>query len=219
MKADKIIKNAKIFTSDKDKPMASALAVKDGKFVYVGDEAGLSAYEGEVTDLGGKFILPGILDTHVHVTSSIGFEYADLGVRFECDGKQGALDFMADYIRKNPGLDRYRFTMEQKYLNGEILTKEDLDSICPDSELVLLEDECHSNWVNSKVLERHGITDDTPDPVPGLSYFVRIDGHVTGNAFESASWPFLFDGVELDEEKIEGPLSRLIDYYETFYSV
>ena len=44
MKADRIIKNAKIFTSDKDKPMASALAVKDGKFVYVGDEAGLSAY-------------------------------------------------------------------------------------------------------------------------------------------------------------------------------
>ena len=52
--------------------------------------------------------------------------------------------------------------------------------------------------------------------MPGLSYFVRIDGHVTGNAFESASWPFLFDGVELDEEKIEGPLSRLIDYCVNF---
>ena len=39
MRADQIIKNAKIFTSDKDKPMAAALAVKDGKFVYVGDEA------------------------------------------------------------------------------------------------------------------------------------------------------------------------------------
>ena len=40
MKADKIIKNAKIFTADSDKPQASALAVKDGKFVYVGDEDG-----------------------------------------------------------------------------------------------------------------------------------------------------------------------------------
>ena len=50
MKADQIIKNAKIYTSDKNQPMASALAVKDGKFVYVGDEAGLSEYEGEVTD-------------------------------------------------------------------------------------------------------------------------------------------------------------------------
>ena len=44
MKVDQIIKNAKIYTSDKNQPMASALAVKDGKFVYVGDEAGLSAY-------------------------------------------------------------------------------------------------------------------------------------------------------------------------------
>ena len=58
MKADRIIKNAKIFTSDKDNPQATALVVKDGKFVYVGDESGLSEYEGEVTDLGGKFIMP-----------------------------------------------------------------------------------------------------------------------------------------------------------------
>ena len=60
MKADKIIKNAKIFTSNKDMPQAAALAVKDGKFVYVGDEAGLADYEGEVTDLNGKLIIPGI---------------------------------------------------------------------------------------------------------------------------------------------------------------
>ena len=52
MKADKIIKNAKIFTADKNQPLASALVVKDGKFVYVGDEAGIANYEGEVTDLG-----------------------------------------------------------------------------------------------------------------------------------------------------------------------
>ena len=46
MKADQIIRNARIFTSDRDCPQATALAVKDGKFVYVGDEAGLSMYEG-----------------------------------------------------------------------------------------------------------------------------------------------------------------------------
>jgi predicted amidohydrolase YtcJ len=43
MKADQIIKNAKIFTSDKKNLQATALVVKDGKFVYVGDEAGLAA--------------------------------------------------------------------------------------------------------------------------------------------------------------------------------
>ncbi|MBQ9631801.1 MAG: amidohydrolase family protein [Lachnospiraceae bacterium] len=218
MKADQIIKNAKIFTSDPKHPQATALAVKDGRFVYVGDEAGLSEYEGEVTDMGGKFIMPGIIDSHVHVTTSIGFEYADMGVRFECDGKQGALDFMADYIQKNPGLELYRFTMEKKFLKGEMLTKEDLDSICPDAELVLLESECHSNWVNSKVFERFGITDDSPDPVPGLAYYVRKDGHVTGNSFETASWPILFDGLEksVTDEQIGAALARWIDYSKEY---
>ena len=74
MKVDQIIKNAKIFTSDKKNPQATALVVKDGKFIYVGNEAGLSAYEGPVTDLGGKFIMPGIIDSHVHVTIPVAFE-------------------------------------------------------------------------------------------------------------------------------------------------
>ena len=91
MKADRIIKNAKIFTSDKDNPLATALVVKNGKFVYVGDEAGLSDYEGETTDLNGKFIMPGIIDSHVHVTMPVGFEYKDMGEYIFCDSKKGAL--------------------------------------------------------------------------------------------------------------------------------
>ena len=196
MKADQIIKNAKIFTSNKDNLQATALVVKDGKFAYVGDEAGLADFEGEVTDLGGKFIMPGIIDSHVHVTIGVAFEYVDLGVRFEPEGKQDALNFMASYIKDNPGQNCYRFLLERKYLNGGDIVKEELDAICPDSELILLEGECHSNWVNSRVLARMGITDNTPDPVPGLAYYVRKDGHVTGNSFETASWPVLFDGVK-----------------------
>ena len=74
MKADQIIKNAKVFTADEGKPLASALVVKDGKFAYVGDEAGLADFEGEVTDLGGKFVMPGIVDSHIHITTGVGFE-------------------------------------------------------------------------------------------------------------------------------------------------
>ena len=212
MKADKIIKNAKIFTADKSRPQATALAVKDGKFVYVGDEAGLSAYEGGVTDLGGKFIMPGIIDSHVHVTTGVGFEYTDLGVPVMCDTKKDCLDFMADYIAKNPGLERYRFMMERTCLGGEELTKEDLDAICPDAEMLVLEGEVHSNWVNSKILAAHGLTDETPDPVPGLAYFVRKDGHLTGNSFETASWPMLFDGIsQLTDEQIRTAVLRWLD--------
>ena len=215
MKADTIIKNAKIFTSDKDNPLATALAVKDGKFIYAGDEAGLSAYEGEVTDLGGKFIMPGIIDSHVHVTIPVGFEYADMGERLEPNGKQEALDMMARRIKENPGEKRYRFLLEKKFLNGEEIVKEDLDAICPDAELQIQEGEGHSIWVNSKILERHGITDDTPDPIPGLAVYVRDkDGHVTGNCIEGAAEiPIILDSsMELTDEQVDAALKRWIDF-------
>ncbi len=212
MKADRIIKNAKIFTSDKDNPLATALVVKDGKFVYVGDEAGLSDYEGETTDLNGKFIMPGIIDSHVHVSLGVGFEYTDFGVYVECSNKKEAMDFMAEYVKDHPGMDRYRFELERDLLNGETIVKEELDAICPDNELLILESEAHSVWVNSVILKKHGITDDTPDIVPGLSYYVRKDGHVTGNVYESAAWRFLFDHLKnLSDEQIEAAVTRWID--------
>ena len=219
MKADQIIKNAKIFTSNKDYPLASALVVKDGKFVYVGDEEGLSDYEGEVTDLGGEFIMPGIFDTHCHVTIGAAFEYVDLGEYVEGETKQEALVFMADYIRENPGLERYRFMMERAVLGEETLTKEELDAICSDTDPVILEGECHSVWVNSRVLAKHGVTDDTPDPAPGLHYYVRDEnGHVTGNAYECAAWPFLFDGLQenLTDEMMEAALMRWINFCKEY---
>ena len=215
MKADQIIKNAKIFTADKDNLHATALVVKDGKFVYVGDEAGLADYEGEVTDLGGKFIMPGIIDSHVHITIPVGFEYADMGERIEPNGKQEALSIMAKKIKENPGEKRYRFLLEKKFLKGEDIVKEDLDAICPDAELQIQEGEGHSIWVNSKILERHGITDDTPDPIPGLAIYVRDkDGHVTGNCIEGAAEvPIILDsGMELTDEQVDAALKRWIDF-------
>ena len=214
MKVDKIIKNAKIFTADKSNPMATALVVKDGKFVYVGDESGLSDYEGEITDLGGKFVMPGIIDSHVHVTIPVGFEYADMGERIEPNGKQEALDIMAKHIKENPGQKRYRFLLEKKFLNGEDIVKEDLDAICPDAELQIQEGEGHSIWVNSKILEKHGINDDTPDPIPGLAIYVRKNGHVTGNCIEGAAEiPIILDSsMELTDEQVDAALKRWIDF-------
>ena len=214
MKADQIIKNARIYTSDCKNPQATALAVKDGKFVYVGDESGLKDFEGEVTDLGGKFIMPGIIDSHVHVTIPVGFEYAPMGERIEPDGKQAALKIMEDYIKKNPGEKRYRFLMEKRFLKGDDIVKEELDAICPDAELQIQEGEGHSIWVNSKILKRHGITDDTPDPIPGLAYYVRKDGHVTGNMYEGATEIkiILDSGMELTDEQVDAALQRWIDF-------
>ena len=218
MKADQIIKNAKIFTSDKKNPQATALVVKDGKFVYVGNEAGLKGFEGPVTDLGGKFIMPGIIDSHVHVTIPVGFEYAPMGERIEPNGKKEALEVMAKYVKEHPGEKRYRFLLEKKFLKGEDIVKEELDAICPDAELQIQEGEGHSIWVNSKILKLHGITDDTPDPIPGLAYYVRKDGHVTGNMYEGATEVkvILDCGMGLTDEQVDAALQRWIDFSVEF---
>ncbi len=218
MEADYIIRNAKIFTSDKNNPIATTLVVKDGKFVYVGDEAGLTNYEGKVTDLSGKFIMPGIIDSHVHITIPVGFEYAPIGERLEPNGKQEALEIMAKYIKEHPGEKRYRFLLEKVYLNGEDIVKEDLDAICPDAELQIQEGEGHSIWVNSKILERHGITDNSLDPIPGLAQYVRKDGHVTGNCIEGAAEiPIILDSsMELTDEQVDATLQSWIDFSVEF---
>ncbi len=218
MEADYIIRNANIFTSDKNNPIATALVVKDGKFVYVGDEAGLPNYEGKVIDLSGKFIMPGIIDSHVHITIPVGFEYAPIGERLEPNGKQEALEIMAKYIKEHPGEKRYRFLLEKVYLNGEDIVKEDLDAICPDAELQIQEGEGHSIWVNSKILERHGITDNSLDPIPGLAQYVRKDGHVTGNCIEGAAEiPIILDSsMELTDEQVDATLQRWIDFSVEF---
>lgn len=213
-KADLIIKNAKIFTADHDHPQATAFVVKDGKFVYVGDEAGLSKYEGEVTNLGGKFIMPGIIDSHAHVALSVGFEYADTGVRIEGNGKQEILGIIADHVKNHPGEKRYNFNFEKRCLNGDDIVKEELDAICPYAELLIMEAEGHSIWVNSRILAKHGITDDTPDPVPGLAYYERKDGHVTGYLIEGSTYIpiFLDDSMELTDEQVDTQINRWIDF-------
>ena len=126
MRVDWIIRGARVFTADSECPQASAFAVKDGRFCYVGDEAGLEGLEGEVVDLGGKFVTPAIIDSHVHVTTGVGFEYVDMGVPVvvEGGGKRAALDFMAAYVRDTPGLDCYRFNLERAELAGAAIVRE-----------------------------------------------------------------------------------------------
>jgi hypothetical protein len=104
--------------------------------------------------------------------------------------------------------------MEKRFLKGEDIVKEELDAICPDAELQIQEGEGHSIWVNSKILQRHGITDDTPDPIPGLAYYVRKDGHVTGNMYEGATEVriILDSGMELTDEQVDAALQRWIDF-------
>lgn len=214
MKVDYIVKNASIYTSDKDNLRAEAFAVKDGKFVYVGSESGLSDYEGEVKDLGGGFVIPGIIDSHIHLPASIGLTSRGDCPAISVEGKAAALKYIKDFIEANPGKPYYDFYMDKLVLGDEDVCYEDLDKISTDVEIYLRERTGHSMWVNSPVLKRRGIDDSTKDPVPGLHYLVRDDkGHITGSLFEGPYIQIIMEKAnDLDDAEIERQLTMWIDY-------
>ncbi len=214
MKVDFIVKNADVFTSEKRNLKATAFAVKDGKFVYVGDESGLSQYEGEVIDLGGKFVTPAFMDSHCHITLGVSSDYNSDQKFISGNSKKECLDKIAKEIKANPGNERYKFLMRISDLQGEYLCKEELDQICADSEIIILENEGHSAWVNSIVLEHYGITDETKDIVSELSYFdVDDDGHKTGYIVEmTAESVFAEDYKKINDEQIEKSLTRFFEF-------
>ncbi|HLY69555.1 MAG TPA: amidohydrolase family protein, partial [Puia sp.] len=79
--ADKIYINAKIWTGDSANEQATAIAIRDGAIMYVGNE--YQAYEGpntQITDIDGKMIVPGFIDNHTHFLSG-GYQLASVNLR------------------------------------------------------------------------------------------------------------------------------------------
>lgn len=79
--ADTVYRNGYIYAVDGAGTVASAVAIDDGAFVYVGDEAGAAAFIGpqtEVIDLGGRMALPGLHDSHIHALYTADLDTCDL---------------------------------------------------------------------------------------------------------------------------------------------
>ncbi|MBR4400439.1 MAG: amidohydrolase [Synergistes sp.] len=163
MKADKIIKNAKIYTSDKNNPLATALVVKDGKFVYVGDEAGIANYEGDVTDLGGKFILPGFGEGHGHIAP--GGTETLFTVHLDPNGtREEQLKAIREFADKHPELE---VIQGAGFMPTGEFTADMLEGLT-DRPIVLADIGHHSYWVNHAAMDRLGIDKNTPDVSDGI---------------------------------------------------
>ncbi|MDH4072618.1 MAG: hypothetical protein OEV41_05880, partial [Gammaproteobacteria bacterium] len=67
--SDWVLTNGRIYTVDEARPWAEAVVIRDGEFIYVGDNAGAEPYIADgakITDLRGRFVIPGIVDAHTH---------------------------------------------------------------------------------------------------------------------------------------------------------
>lgn len=160
-----------IFTANDNYDTVEAMAVKDGKIVYVGDKAGAESYKGDdtkVEDCGDNSIIPGFIDGHVHVyidgENQKAFKLGDCPEQT----KEAYLEAIRTYVEEHPDEEIYRgFGWLDTAFIGETPTREMLDEICPDKPIYIKSEDCHSCWINTKMLEMTPITKDTEDPIGG----------------------------------------------------
>ena len=188
--ADTIFLNGKVYTLDDESPWADAVAVRGDEIVYVGDAAGALALAGERTqriDLKGQLLLPGFIDTHVHPVAGGAYAKAlSLNTFGTIDDWVKAI---ADYAAANPDdevLFGYGFLATTFGPVGP--TRQLIDAVIPDRPVLIMDEGFHAAWANTATLERLNITQDTPDPVPGYSYYKRDEnGDATGYLLEGTA--------------------------------
>src|SRR5277367_6340568 len=79
--ADLVVTHARIYTARADQPQAEALAVRNGKLVYVGSSSGAATLIGPATKvetLHGELVLPGLIDSHIHPSGIVDLDVCDL---------------------------------------------------------------------------------------------------------------------------------------------
>ncbi len=160
--ADLLIKNAKIYTVDKDFSTANALVVKDGKILEIGlkPELELKYKIKKTYDANGNTVVPGLIDAHAHLYGlGLGLQNVDLVGTTSFDEVLGRV--VAFQEEKNVSYIVGRGWDQNKWENKDFPTKKRLDSLFPDTPVALRRIDGHALLVNSKALELAGITGKT----------------------------------------------------------
>lgn len=175
IKADLIV-YGKIYTADKDRSIAEAIAVSDGKIIYVGDRAGAEKYADDSTQViehDEGLVIPGMTEGHAHISSTTEIVY---GVSLA--NKESVDDYVAaikDYMASHPDEKVVSGSgFENGIFGAQGPIADILDAISTDVPMVMISEDHHSYWVNSKAMELVGV-DETTDDVPN-GVIVRYPG-------------------------------------------
>jgi predicted amidohydrolase YtcJ len=186
MGADLVLYNGTFYTLSAGQPRVSALAVRDGRIIYAGDDAtarGMLAAGGEAVDLRGYCAIPGLADAHLHFSS---FALSLMAVDAETPTLEEALARVAEYAARTPaGEWVVGRGWNHNVWGGEFPTAAQLDSVAPGHPVCLSAKSGHATWVNSVALRMAGITAGTADP-PGGEIVHDAAGQPTGLLLEEA---------------------------------
>ena len=169
--ADLVLFNGSIYTVSPEQPWVEAVAIDDGRYVFIGASSDTGQYIGEgteVIDLAGRFAMPGINDGHVHVS------YGGEEIMFHCKFPFTATpeeigQTLADCVSRIDGewIIGGQWT-SSFFENFEIESpREVLDEYSGDKAVFFNDDSLHNGWANSRALELASVTHDTPDPDGG----------------------------------------------------
>ncbi|MBN2549581.1 MAG: amidohydrolase, partial [Anaerolineales bacterium] len=181
----KLLYNAIIYTLDPHKPLASAMVIDGERILALGqvDQLRREYPRLEGQDLGGKVIIPGLTDAHLHM------EYTSLGLRkvdCETSTRQECLRRVAERAQSAPpGEWVLGHGWNQNSWPESFGSAADLDAVAPDHPVYLTAKSLHAAWANSLALRLAGLSAATPDPAGGR---LGRDAHgqLDGILFESA---------------------------------
>ncbi|GAA2781748.1 amidohydrolase [Mycolicibacterium pallens] len=183
--ADVVFRNGRIYTVSPAQPWAQAVAVTGNSISYVGDDAGATALEGpdtRVVDLEGNLMLPGFVEGHIHPFLGA---FLTSGVDLQVPTGEDALAAIAAYATEHTHGPVRGFGWRVDMFGPDGPTRHELDRVLPDRPGFFFAIDGHSMWANSAALEIAGVGRDTPDPIPGFSYYVRDEhGDPTGYLLE-----------------------------------
>ncbi|MCI0348727.1 MAG: amidohydrolase [Acidobacteriales bacterium] len=186
--ADLIITNAKVWTVDKSRPRAEAVAVIGERIVAVGTSSEIDGWRGPQTkliDAQGKLLLPGFNDSHLHFLSGgaqldqVDLKDASTPEEFaRLIGAQAAKTPKGEWVLGG-GWD------ETKWTPAQMPTKELIDSVTPNTAIFVNRYDGHMALANSVALKLAGVTAKTPDPPGGVIVRDR-KGNPTGALKDAA---------------------------------
>ena len=192
--ADLVFTGGAVHTVDANNTIAEAVAVADGRILAVGFEADVLATTGpgtERVELGGRSLLPGMIDGHGH--------FSGLGaVQRQIDCKapgMGSIAALVEAVRERADMQAPgTWICGRGYDQSRLAEKRhperaDFDAVAPDNPVLFTRTCGHIVAFNTKAMEAVGVTDATPDPEGGR-YGRDAAGNLSGVAYERANIPF-----------------------------
>jgi len=177
--ADSVYRHGKIYTVDAQDRVREAIAIAHGRIVYVGSDAGVAAYVGPrtaVTDLGGRLVMPGLVDGHMHPLQGgsallkCNLHYAHLTVSEMQQRIQACLDRDAAQGKEqgpNDWLEVVNWFQEAMLPAGVVTNHGTLDALTTARPILVESSFGHTALLNARAVRLSGISAKTLDPAGG----------------------------------------------------